>query len=143
MVIGFCIKSCSVRTASLCWSLVCNGSPSKGIFGASTAPEIAATPNTTTTGTRKRFTTGSSLRKKPTSLASRCGLQRLSSAGRKVRVAANATSMPKPAMTPNWATPMKRVGEKARKPAAVARAATRICAPLRRPVSRSASTMSG
>ncbi len=55
----------------------------------------------------------------------------------------NAISMPPPAITPSCATPLNAVGVKARKPLAVASDATMICAPESRPVSRSASSMTG
>ena len=55
---------------------------------------------------------------------------------------AKAISIPPPAISPSSATPVKSVGTKARKPAAVAPAATRICPPDRRAVPARASSMS-
>ncbi len=54
-----------------------------------------------------------------------------------------AMNMPTPAMTPSSATPMKGVGEKARKPQAVAVAASAICPPAWRAVSGIARLRSG
>ena len=52
-------------------------------------------------------------------------------AGRKPSVQMNAMIIPAPAISPSSATPENAVGTKARKPAAVARAAIRICTPTR------------
>ena len=59
----------------------------------------------------------------------------LISAGSRLSVAANAISMPTPAISPSCATPEKLVGTKARNPAEVAAAATIICTPERCAVS--------
>ncbi len=59
----------------------------------------------------------------------RAGRNSASSAGSTVSVQAKAISMPTPAISPSCATPAKAVGVKARNPAAVASAATRIWPP--------------
>ena len=68
---------------------------------------------------------------KPTSAASPPGRNSVIAAGRKPSVQMNAMIIPAPAISPSSATPENAVGTKARKPAAVARAAIRICTPTR------------
>lgn len=55
-------------------------------------------------------------------------------AGRKVMVKAKATSMPTPAISPSSATPAKLVGTKAKKPAAMATAASSTELPVLRKI---------
>ena len=132
-------------TASVCWFLVCNGSPSKAMNGASASPASANAPKQARIGQCIRRTSGSIRRSAitPTSSPSGCGRNATSRAGSTVSVHRKAISMPPPAITPSCATPTKLVGVKARKPLAVARAATSTCAPDSRPVSPSASIIRG
>ena len=67
------------------------------------------------------------------------GLSTLSRAGNNVMLVRNAISMPKPAIRPSSDSPRYAVGRKARKPAAVASAASVSGAPARRPACSSAS----
>ncbi len=80
---------------------------------------------------------------KPTNPPSPGGRHRVIAAGRKVIVQTKAISMPAPAISPSSATPMKLVGTKARNPAEVAGAATRIWLPTRWAFCRIASAGSG
>ena len=144
-VTGLLIRSLSVRIASVFGFLVCSGLESKLRNGAATIPDAVSRPNTIKISSRYRATSGSSgtAQAKPTTLFSPRGRNRVMAAGRKQTVQVNAISMPTPAIRPSSATPMKAVGTKARKPAAVARAATRIWRATRDAVWRIASAASG
>ena len=101
---------------------------------------MASARAATSTGARARNSPASSRSPQamPISRASARGRNNASAAGRKPSVQAKAISMPTPAISPSSATPRKSVGTKARKPQAVAAAATSICGPTRAAVTASA-----
>ena len=141
LVSGEPIRSCRVRIASVFGFLVSRGLESKAIRGANSAPASAITPNPASNGRRQRRISGSSgtAQAKPTIPRSPVGRNRAIAPGRKAIVQAKAINMPTPAISPSSATPLNAVGTKARNPAAVATAATRICSPTRAAVRRMAS----
>ena len=146
LVSGLSIRSRSVPIASVCGFLVSSGSESNCSRGETDGGQHRQRGGHRQDRPRRRATSRIERRRprrsRPRALSPR-GRHRVIAAGRKAIVQTKAISMPTPAISPSSATPAKLVGTKARKPAAVAAAATRIWPPTRRAFCRIASAGSG